>query len=134
MRVAFSTFCGQKESCCFKYCNIHTQKLHIISFIFSFFLFWLKIATTQILILSVQERERLYKPTVYRTGFWTTYLYFHVGNSFEDKDFHIAKRRPKDGVSFGMIPNTTINKLLDRQNRSMRAEGALTLTQELEAR
>ena len=31
-----------------------------------------------------------------------------------------------------MISNATINKLLDRQNRTMRAEGAVMLTQELE--
>ena len=46
----------------------------------------------------------------------------HLGHSYEDKDFHLSRRRPKDGVSFGMITNTTINKLLDRQNRTMRAE------------
>ena len=55
-----------------------------------------------------------------------------LGHSYEDKDFHLAKKRSKDGVSFGIIANVTINKLLDRQNRTMRAEGAVTLTQELE--
>ena len=55
-----------------------------------------------------------------------------LGHSYEDKDFHLAKNRSKNGVSFGIIANTTINKLLDRQNRTMRTEGAVTLTQELE--
>ncbi len=54
-----------------------------------------------------------------------------LSQSFEDKDFHVTKRRPKDGVSFGMIPNCVINKLLDKQNRTMRAEGALMLIEDL---
>ena len=55
-----------------------------------------------------------------------------LSQSYEDKDFHLSKKRPKEGTSFGMIPNAIINKLLDRQNRTMRAEGALMLIQELE--
>jgi len=33
------------------------------------------------------------------------------------KEFHLSKRPPKDGVSFGMIPNSIINKLMDKHNR-----------------
>lgn len=55
-----------------------------------------------------------------------------LSQSYEDRDFHLSKKRPREGVSFGMIPNAIINKLLDRQNRNMRAEGAVMLMQELE--
>ncbi len=55
-----------------------------------------------------------------------------LSTSYEDKDFHISKKRPKDGVSFGMVPNNIINKLLDRSNRNFRAEGALYLKRDLE--
>ena len=55
-----------------------------------------------------------------------------LSQNLEDKDFHLNKKRPKDGVSFGMIPNYIINKLLDKHNRTMRAEGAIMLIRELE--
>ena len=47
-------------------------------------------------------------------------------------DFHLSKKRSREGVSFGIIPNVVINKLLDKQNRTMRAEGAVMLKRELE--
>ena len=58
-----------------------------------------------------------------------------LSQTFDDKDFHLhvaKKRLDKDGVSFGMIPNSIINKLLDRYNRTIRAEGAVMLTRQLE--
>ena len=39
--------------------------------------------------------------------------------------FICPKKRSREGVSFGMIPNTIINRLLDKQNRTMRAEGKI---------
>ena len=56
-----------------------------------------------------------------------------LSQSIEDKDFHLGKKRPKDGVSFGMIPNSMINRLMDKHNRTMRAEGAIMLIRELES-
>ena len=53
-------------------------------------------------------------------------------SSHDNKDFVLSKKRPKEGVSFGMIPNSIINKLMDKQNRTMRAEGAVMLKRELE--
>ena len=53
-------------------------------------------------------------------------------SSNENKDFHLSKKRSREGVSFGMIPNTIINRLLDKQNRTMRAEGSVMLKRELE--
>lgn len=55
-----------------------------------------------------------------------------LSQSYEDKDFHVVKKRPKDGVSFGIVPNQIINRLLDKQNRNMRSEGATMLKRELE--
>ena len=55
-----------------------------------------------------------------------------LGQSYENKDFHLSKKRSKDGVSFGMVPNSIINKLLDKHNRTMRAEGAIMLKRQLE--
>ena len=55
-----------------------------------------------------------------------------LSQSYENKDFHLSKKRSKDGVSFGMIPNGIINKLLDKHNRTMRTEGAIMLKRELE--
>ena len=46
-------------------------------------------------------------------------------SSHENRDFHLSKKRSREGVSFGMIPNTIINRLLDKQNRTMRAEGKI---------
>ena len=59
-------------------------------------------------------------------------LFKILSTSYEDKEFRISKKRPKDGVSFGMVPNNIINKLLDRGNRNYRAEGALFLKRDLE--
>jgi hypothetical protein len=59
-------------------------------------------------------------------------MFSNMSQSYEDKDFHILKKRPKDGVSFGMIPNNIINRLLDKHNRNMRAEGSVMLKRELE--
>ena len=50
----------------------------------------------------------------------------------EDKDYHTTKKRPNDGVSFGMITNTTINRAMDRTNRHERSEGAELIKAELE--
>ena len=55
-----------------------------------------------------------------------------LSQSYDHKDFHVSKKRCKDGVSFGMIPNGIINKLLDKHNRTMRTEGAIMLKRELE--
>ncbi len=44
-------------------------------------------------------------------------LFKVLSQSYENKDFHVAKRPPKEGVSFGMIPNTIINRLLEKHNR-----------------
>ena len=46
-------------------------------------------------------------------------------SSHENRDFHLSKKRSREGVSFGMIPNTIINRLLDKQNRTMRSEGKI---------
>ncbi|XP_059088939.1 TOG array regulator of axonemal microtubules protein 1-like [Tigriopus californicus] len=53
-------------------------------------------------------------------------------HNYEDRDYHIAKRRPREGVSFGLIPNHVINRVLDRTNRQERAEGSILLKRELE--
>ena len=37
--------------------------------------------------------------------------------NYEDREYHITRKRPKDGVSFGIIPNTVINRAIDRTNR-----------------
>ena len=44
-------------------------------------------------------------------------LYKILSQSYENKDFHISKRPPKDGVSFGIIPNTIINRIMEKHNR-----------------
>ncbi len=53
-----------------------------------------------------------------------------------DEDFKMmvkgTKRRPRDGVSFGLIPNRIINRLLDQNNPNDRSEGAVLLRKELE--
>ena len=44
-------------------------------------------------------------------------LFKMLNQSYENKDFHVAKKPPKDGVSFGMIPNTIVNRLMEKHNR-----------------
>ena len=44
-------------------------------------------------------------------------LYKMLSQSYENKDFHVSKRPPKDGVSFGIIPNPIINRLMEKHNR-----------------
>jgi hypothetical protein len=44
-------------------------------------------------------------------------LYKMLSQSYENKDFHVSKRPPKDGVSFGIIPNAIVNRLLEKHNR-----------------
>ena len=55
-----------------------------------------------------------------------------LGQSYENKDYHLSKKRSRDGASFGMVPNSIINKLLDKHNRTMRTEGAIMLKRQLE--
>lgn len=44
-------------------------------------------------------------------------MFNSLSQGYDNKDFHLSKRPPKDGVSFGMIPNSIINKLMDKHNR-----------------
>ena len=52
--------------------------------------------------------------------------------NYEDQDYHISKKRPTDGVSFGLITNPTINRAMDRTNRHERSEGAEMIKTELD--
>ena len=55
-----------------------------------------------------------------------------LSTNFEDKDFHLARVRSKNGVSFGMIPNSVIGKVLDKTNKKVRVQGSLMLKKEVE--
>lgn len=45
---------------------------------------------------------------------------------------NLRKKRPKNGTSFGIIPNLIINRAIDKTNRHERAEGSSLLRKELE--
>ena len=45
----------------------------------------------------------------------------------DDIEHHVARRRPKDGASFGLIPNVVVNRLLDKTNRQERVTGSMEL-------
>jgi hypothetical protein len=49
----------------------------------------------------------------------------------EQQRFEFGRRRPRDGVSFGIVPNATVNACLDRANRRERADGADILKRQL---
>ncbi len=81
------------------------------------FVFWLQYAFSALMRHREAMTEEEYNGYTDKIPKKSRNLFKVLSQSYENKDFHVAKRPPKDGVSFGMIPNTIVNRLLEKHNR-----------------